>query len=410
MKAENLSLALNYIDYEFLNEVNQVAQKHQVKIKKFTVTAAVAACLAIIIALTSIFAGLKNNTPKTQKLQKIDITFDFGGGGMGGESAYNISEITNNNPWNEDMKIETMPLYLNYTDTDDKENIRTYSDVKKMRDKIYEIANRLGIKKENVEISDNYLSETQIEDAINKYALMGKDLPEDFYIPNRLIGKYENIEIEVDSSHYSITFKPSQKLPDNYKFNYYTNLEDAKKTGEYLLNKYKHLLDMKNPTLDIKGGDYNVYIQQSHRINVFDNFGSIQEKIFNYSLKNVNFSSDEQNGLSGIYMYYTNEPKKVGDYPIISVQKARELLLDGKYFTDSIPENVSEDKIKRVELIYRNAPWEKYNIPYYRFYVELSERSPFEIENGLNSYGSYYVPAIEDKYFANVPEWSMDFK
>lgn len=43
-----------------------------------------------------------------------------------------------------------------------------------------------------------------------------------------------------------------------------------------------------------------------------------------------------------------------------------------------------------MELIYRTGEHEECFMPYYRFYVELPED---ERENGLKTYGAYYVPA-----------------
>ena len=45
-------------------------------------------------------------------------------------------------------------------------------------------------------------------------------------------------------------------------------------------------------------------------------------------------------------------------------------------------------------------------MPYYRFYVELPEETQ---NNGLNTYGAYYVPAVESRYISNMPTWEGSF-
>lgn len=61
--------------------------------------------------------------------------------------------------------------------------------------------------------------------------------------------------------------------------------------------------------------------------------------------------------------------------------------------------------IAKVELIYRTGASEQYYMPYYRFYVEIPELE----EDGLKTYGAYYVPAIESQYITNMPLWDGAF-
>ena len=56
--------------------------------------------------------------------------------------------------------------------------------------------------------------------------------------------------------------------------------------------------------------------------------------------------------------------------------------------------------------MYRKADYDEYFIPYYRFYVELPEA---EADHDLNTYGAYYVPAVQEKYIANMPLWDGSF-
>jgi hypothetical protein len=62
--------------------------------------------------------------------------------------------------------------------------------------------------------------------------------------------------------------------------------------------------------------------------------------------------------------------------------------------------------VAKVELVYRTGGTEQYFMPYYRFYVELPD---MERENGLKTYGAYYVPAVEGEYISNMPVWDGRF-
>lgn len=98
---------------------------------------------------------------------------------------------------------------------------------------------------------------------------------------------------------------------------------------------------------------------------------------------------------------------KIGNYPVISPDKAKELLYDGKYVTSSPTAIKKNDKTAQTELVYRFAPWEKYYIPYYRFLVAEESTGNENLEKqGFKCYCAYYVPAVGDKYIANMPLWN----
>ena len=56
--------------------------------------------------------------------------------------------------------------------------------------------------------------------------------------------------------------------------------------------------------------------------------------------------------------------------------------------------------VKKAEIVYKTGDYETYYMPYYRFYAELPEK---EQENGLKTYGCYYVPAVNGRYLEVVP-------
>lgn len=64
------------------------------------------------------------------------------------------------------------------------------------------------------------------------------------------------------------------------------------------------------------------------------------------------------------------------------------------------------DYVAKVELVYRTGELEEYYMPYYRFYVELPNE---ERDDGLKTYGAYYVPAVDNVYISNMPLWDGSF-
>ena len=118
------------------------------------------------------------------------------------------------------------------------------------------------------------------------------------------------------------------------------------------------------------------------------------------------FHCDDEGKLFIARIYQPDLSVKVGDYPIISREQARELLVNGSYLTSVPYEIPGSEYVKKVELIYRTGTHEQYFMPYYRFYVELPEE---EQENGRKTYGAYYVPAVDRSYISNMPTWDGSF-
>lgn len=104
------------------------------------------------------------------------------------------------------------------------------------------------------------------------------------------------------------------------------------------------------------------------------------------------------------------EAEKMGDYPLLTEEEARDKLLEGEYLTTVPSEMPGEDHIVMTELVYRGGVTEEYFIPWYRFWVELTSSnsegcvSETAEELGLRTFGAYYVPAVRDEYLAVKPQ------
>jgi len=107
-----------------------------------------------------------------------------------------------------------------------------------------------------------------------------------------------------------------------------------------------------------------------------------------------------------IDLYNADLSQKIEDYPIIFVLEAQSELLKNHYITTVPEEFPGVEYIAGVELIYRTSRYDEVFMPYYRFLVELPS---MQRDNGLKTFGAYYVPAVESQYISNMPLWDGSF-
>ena len=412
MKKENLSGAINLINDDI---IEQADTKRNIN-KKYKVMriarVCVAACLALAISLTAItiirnnFPTVDSSNPTTPNnttnsstehstpdntidpnLPFLDATMIFGDGGFEGYMLHDISELVNTNPWTENLEIDTLPVYNNTLNLDERYNI-TNIDYDKTNSLILDIAKRCGLKEDEIEIVRQ---------------------PNSYY--GGLLVEAEGFEIEVDPQlTATIKFEPTISLPEEYNFTYNNSTyDDMLEVAKYLQTKYSNIIDFENPQINITGGYYNISNQQSYNIEFFDNSGDITQNIINCHFNRVTFYCSEDGNLWMIRVFQPDLSQKIGDYPIITKEKATELLSNGN-FASSVPFDFpGVEYVKKVELVYRNAYWvDKIYMPYYKFYIELPERENWH-GNGEKEYGAYYVPAVDGKYLKNMPVYDGRF-
>lgn len=403
MRGNELLDKMGLIDPAYVEAADAVRKK-----KKFPrrMWGGVAACFAVMI-----FAGTvllkQNESGFSTDLPKLTISENVEGMGYEGYLAYDVSELVNANPWKEDAEITTLPVYQNVLTYDENFFVASGADFTKMREFLLEVADRLGLDPKHLTVTDDEPNEAAKKKLIEKFQEVGDTVPEGYFVPTRLVMDAEGIKIEVDQAMTAtISFNPAVSLPGEYNFTYYASYDDTVAVADYLKNKYRDLIGFDDPQVNIYDGDYNIYGEQSYSIAFFDAGDSDIEKIINYNFNRAVFYCDNNGELFLARIYQPDLSKKLGDYPIIDSEQAKELLLDGKYISTVPYELPGAEFIKKVDLIYRTGQYEEYYMPYYRFYVELPEE---EQENGLKTYGAYYVPAVESRYISNMPTWDGRF-
>lgn len=311
------------------------------------------------------------------ELPKLTVS-DIGGDDMGfaGLMAFDVSELTNANPWTEDAALSTLPVYRNHMRYE--ENYYPIDvDWEQMEALFLETAGKLGMDTENLRVTK--------ESGWSNYLVGGED--------GIVITVWSSMEIQID-------FEPVVSLPEPYHFTYYSTYEELEQTAGYLLDTYKDLIAMEDPRLNVNGGDYDIYLRQSYDLEFFETGENLTEDIINYNFYPVQFSSDSAGGLMILRIFRTDLSEKMGDYPIITPKEALDLLENGSYIT-SVPYDVTDmELVKKTELVYETSDYETYFLPYYQFYVELPEE---EKENGMKTYGLYYVPAVNGRYLEVLP-------
>lgn len=399
MKKDQLFNIINDIDEKIIEEAEMEAYIPDKKGMKFIkILTPVAICLAIIFIVLPNYMDrqmdlvgpvVDSNLPRLSMGE-----FKSDGSGFEGWMAYDIDQIKNRNPWNQAREISTLPVFknkLNYTER----GVITNIDIDTMRERLQETIDLLKINRNDLEIIDNYPSRQEMEEMVGKIEATGQEFPVDFLIYKELSAQSKKYQIRIRPDlSISIAFKKGELLPKKYRDVYNLSYEDSNRLGNYLKKKHKGLLGMKKPIVNIYDGSYTYDGDQRFGISFFDGKGSLEQQIINYNFNDAEFGFDDKGRIDSLYIYKPDLSHLIGQYPIISTKEAENLLIDNKYISN-VPEAFpGKEYIKKVELVYEGKHEENF-MPYYRFFVELQG---WEQENGLKTYGVYYVPAVKEKY------------
>ncbi|WAA11457.1 hypothetical protein [Fervidibacillus halotolerans] len=404
MKGLKLFEKMNGIDDQFIEE----ASREKFYKKRKNVWHWILPAAAGVVIAFGILSQLKTVDPIMNPTKQKDhlpiLTIDFTNGGMGFEGlmAYKVDEIIDENPWDPNVDISTLPVYKNpsYIEKEEKQSEKL---VQLMMKKAEGVAKLFGIENAEVQVKP---SDEDIKSIEEKYAAIGKEVPEEMYEIEQVYIQQDSITIETDRTLLTtIKFHPEIELPEEFHFYYDASYDELYKVAQFFIDEYQYVFQMKKPTINIHGGDYSIDGDQLFRISIFDREGTIEEQLINYHFHSVSFHNDEEGNLSFIRINQPDLSNEVGNYPIVTVDEAKKRLENGHYLT-TVPEPLpGMEYVKKVKLVYRKG-LEKYWMPYYQFFVELPS---MKNANGLKTYGVYYVPAIEEQYLDYLPVWNEAF-
>ena len=384
---------------------------------------AAAACLALLGYLG---AGLlPHDSPETIPAPSSSPTRDpdlplltlpdtlSGGMGFEGLMAYDISELVNNNPWTGEMNLTTLPVFRNPITYETPFHMAVGTDLEAMHSLLLDVAGRFGLEEADLTITDNTPDEgykTAITEQMEQAGIT--DVREEYFAPTRLMAEGDEASIDVDLNMVAdIHLDPALDLPEEYPLSRYVSCEELAHTAQYLATDYADVLGMEQPVADISGGDRHFDGQSSgYTLSFYEGSGSDTDRILAYNFRQVSFYGNDEGELYLVRVRRPDLSQKLGDYPIITADQARELLTEGHYLTTVPCEMPGEEYIRKVELIYRTGTEEECWMPYYRFWVEVDDApAPADQAPGLKTYGAYYVPAVSEEYLTNLPLWDGSF-
>lgn len=414
MKEERILNMLGEIDDFYIEEAAEIRPyKRARKDTRLPVAAAAAFFAAVILFSFIRFLPAGTNSPGAEPsdsltpaagLPILSSGFDTETGmGFEGMMYYDILESANGNPWTEDQNLRTLPVYRNLSYTTDMGGISVFFSEEEM----------LGLAERTADALDTSIEEISCQRIgdITEQPPAGRSGTDAYSLSAKTalgeITVYGNGQIRV-------FFSEPVKLPDEYRFTYSgTTDEEAVGALRYLTERYQNLCTFGQTSL-CTGGDYTYNGERIRFYRAYDKSGDLTQQILNYHFNNISFSPDDEGNLFIIrFGNLLAAAEKVGDYPLISAETARQLLLNGDYLTTVPTEylaggTIEDRQIARTELVYRTGSTDELFMPYYRFYVELNDSS-FNTADGLTCYGAYYVPAISGEYLSDFPVWDGRF-
>ena len=278
MKKEYIIDALNLLNPDIIKETDAVrnSQKHTRKRTWKWAAAGAATVLAATCLVFTIYTRKHSTLPKssdttqqhTEKLPMLTIAENTSDDmGFEGFMAYDISELVNNNPWNEAEQPSTLPVYQNQLSYDEHYLVAN-ADYGKMKKVLIEIASRMDLDADSLQITDDAPDEETRQIITEK---LDGDVPEGYFNPTKLIIQADGMEITVDQQlDVMVSFKPAIALPEQYNFTDSASYEETFAVAKYLQNKYANLIHMEHPQINIFDGDYDYHLQQQWHLSFFD--------------------------------------------------------------------------------------------------------------------------------------------
>lgn len=333
-----------------------------------------AAC--ICIAALTVTAALIGKG-KSNALPIID--FEISESSAAGPYAVETDDINSYisaNPWNEDMNIQALPVYLNTGYTAYPAELLLSED--RMLSLAEEIAAKLG-----------YTSLSHVSHWFDM-GIVTTNSPIEVDDIASVTLKADLADITVSSSaEVTVKFIEPQTLPEGYSLSFDGDTAIACDTVSYLIEEYGNITGLDNLQPEIKplfADEYLLYFAFS------DGDDDISD-ILGYAFGRCEFIGDKTSLMSIKWNLRSQFAEYLGEYDIISSQEAKQMLTSGKFIIGS--ESPDESDISAYELIYRYSSSDKYFMPYYRFYVKNDALSKI----GKSVFYYYDVPAIELKYF-----------
>lgn len=375
MRGHELLDKLSLVDPAFI-EAAETAQKTKKRRALPGRLLPLAACLALALGALALVRS-------AQPLPKLSADSLWYSAGDIGLFAYDISEITDANPWRADQRFDTLPVYKNLTPLDSGGSPLLPVELDALYARLDEVAARLGRSRDDFDVEE--------------------------FGGGYLYARGENISVTVDAELVAtVWFEPALALPEAYVFTYDASYGELYAAAEYLRDEYAALIPFDNAQIDICGGDRDIDGRQSYEVWFYCPADTQAQALVNYCYERARFMCNDEGALCGVRLYDRDLSEKLGDYPLITLQQAKELFLRGDCLAPAPDPLPAEADIVRCEPVYSNMGTQTYFMPYYCFWLETEDDMPQELlDLGLKCYERYYVPAVDPAYLQASPAPQM---
>ena len=276
-----------------------------------------------------------------------------------------------------------------------------------MREALRFYALGFGFDPNGIEIEEDRLTSEELE---KLEAETRSELPEEYCEPTRMSFEKDGVEVEIvvtDSMTYKVYINIADgfDLPEGAKVGFYygASRSEAENAAPELLGKYEWLLGFNDAGRAYVNGteDGQCYVSMYHPLSGYeyipDEDGNIPKdsnedvirSVINKSLFGVDFMDDGNIHCSGIPGVFEAEYEKLGDYPMITPERALELLDEGRYVWTPFEETgKNSSDVEYIELVYGSD-----GVPYYKLYCSAAGW-----RNSDGEYAAYCVPAVDPQY------------
>ena len=323
--------------------------------------------------------------------------------GMGYEGilSYDISDYRDGNPWREDMKLTTLPVYRNGSYDASGAGFPLGLGQEEMRARLEAAAAAWGVEVVSTELltDDGFLTGDPTVTGIEGQTA------DSGWITSYADGTVRLLWIRDAPEEYRLSLRGCTDA-------------QAEEALRAFAESYGGGMDFVQPRY-VSYASYNFAGEASRSWGtcfVYDAAGDDAQAILNYNFRRLGFTPEGAEGDGGIrWQDSLLTAEKLGDYPVISLAEATERLKNGRFQSSAPAEylpqgGIGEELIGTAELVYRTGPDEEILLPYYRFYVLLAGAAEdADAAEGLKSYGACYVPAIAEEYLTGLPAYDGGF-
>lgn len=383
MRGKEMLEAVGYLDEELI-----VQGERSKTVRNWKRWGALAAAFCVVLGGVFLY---RRSLPQ-YGTELISIA-DFGAA-MGQEAyqVYDIGEIRRDNP-SDGKTLRALHVYRSTISYDERQ-YPYGQDLDAMQAYLLSLAAKLGLEVDAQDIQDNTPGEKQMLGLEMEFASRGLEVPEYYQLPTKLWVQTEKVKITVEADMTAtVSFTDGISVPDGYYFDYDASPEELSALSEWLWAEYGDLIGYETPQLCIDGGDYSTTGEQSYTLIFYEGSRDKTGNFENYSFNYAEFSPRI------IRIHSDMALEEIGLYPLIDEEQARELLLNGQYYTNVTEAFPGEEAVVRCELVYRGDSDSTLRVPFYRFYVYLETAPGTELyPEGMKTYGAYYVPAVDPSY------------